>query len=207
MTTVEKVDLYEIENALRLKGLKLICGVDEAGRGPLCGPVAAGAVILPKGLVIEGLNDSKKLTEKKRDALYDEITSKALAWSVGLATPAEIDEYNILKATFLAMKRAVEGLGVIPEYLLVDGNRDPKIGFPTATIVKGDGKAACIAAASIIAKVTRDRVLDELDKQYPQYGYANHKGYPTKAHYAAIAEHGITEHYRKSFLKTLDKHI
>ena len=207
MATVEKVDLYEIENALRQKGLKLICGIDEAGRGPLCGPVAAGAVILPEGLVIEGLNDSKKLTEKKRDKLYDEITTKAVAWSVGLATPAEIDELNILKATFLAMKRAVEGLGVIPEYLLVDGNRDPKIGLPTATLVKGDGKAACIAAASIIAKVTRDRALDELDKQYPQYGYANHKGYPTKAHYAAIAEHGITEHYRRSFLKTLDKHI
>jgi len=207
VATVEKVDLYEIENALRQKGLKLICGIDEAGRGPLCGPVAAGAVILPEGLVIEGLNDSKKLTEKKRDKLYDEITTKAVAWSVGLATPAEIDELNILKATFLAMKRAVEGLGVIPEYLLVDGNRDPKIGLPTATLVKGDGKAACIAAASIIAKVTRDRALDELDKQYPQYGYANHKGYPTKAHYAAIAEHGITEHYRRSFLKTLDKHI
>ena len=207
MTTAEKVDLYEIENALRQKGLSIICGVDEAGRGPLCGPVAAGAVVLPEGVVIEGLNDSKKLSEKKRDLLYEEITQKAVAWSVGLATPAEIDELDILKATFLAMKRAIEGLNVIPEYILVDGNRDPKIGLPTATLVKGDGKAACIAAASIIAKVTRDRLLDEMDKKYPQYGYAKHKGYPTKAHYQAIAQYGINEEYRKSFLKTLSKHI
>ena len=207
MTTAEKVDLYEIENGLRQKGLSLICGIDEAGRGPLCGPVAAGAVILPEGTVIEGLNDSKKLSEKKRDLLYDEITEKAVAWSVGLASPAEIDELDILKATYLAMKRAVEGLSVIPEYLLVDGNRDPKIGLPTATLVKGDGKAACIAAASIIAKVTRDRLLDDMDKKYPQYGYAKHKGYPTKAHYQAIAQYGINEEYRKSFLKTLSKHI
>lgn len=207
MITAEQTDLYEIENALRQKGLSLICGVDEAGRGPLCGPVAAGAVILPEGLFIEGLNDSKKLSEKKREKLYDEITSSAVCWAVGIATPAEIDELDILKATFLAMKRAVEGLSKIPEYVLVDGNRDPKLGLPTATLVKGDGKAACIAAASIIAKVTRDRMLDEMDKKYPQYGYAKHKGYPTKAHYAAIAEHGIHEEYRKSFLKTLSKHI
>lgn len=208
MTTDEmSIDLYEIEAALREKGLKFVCGVDEAGRGPLCGPVAAAAVILPEGLKIEGINDSKKLTEKKREKLYDEITKKALAWGVGLASPAEIDELNILQATYLAMKRAVESMKIVPDYVLVDGNRDPKIGIPTATIVKGDGKAACIAAASILAKVTRDRLLIEMDKAYPEYGFAKHKGYPTKAHYAAIAEHGISPEHRRSFLKNLSEHI
>jgi len=208
VTTDEmSIDLYEIEAALREKGLKFVCGVDEAGRGPLCGPVAAAAVILPEGLKIEGINDSKKLTEKKREKLYDEITEKALAWGVGLASPAEIDELNILQATYLAMKRAVEAMKIVPDYVLVDGNRDPKIGIPTATIVKGDGKAACIAAASILAKVTRDRLLVEMDKAYPQYGFAKHKGYPTKAHYAAIAEHGISPEHRRSFLKNLSEHI
>lgn len=203
----EKTDLYEIENALHQKGLELVCGVDEAGRGPLAGPVAAGAVILPQGLVIEGLNDSKKLSEKKREALYAEITEKAIGWAVGLASPAEIDEINILNATFLAMRRAVAGLKSVPEYILVDGNRDPKIGLPTATIVKGDSKAACIAAASIIAKVTRDRLLVELDEKYPHYGFKKHKGYPTAAHYAAIAEHGLLNEHRRSFLKNLKEHI
>lgn len=203
----EKIDLYEIENALRQKGLTLICGVDEAGRGPLAGPVAAGAVILPEGLVIEGLNDSKKLTEKKREALFPLITERAISWSVGLASPAEIDELNILNATFLAMRRAVMGLKTVPEYLLVDGNRDPKTGLPAATIIKGDGKAACIAAASIIAKVTRDRLLTELDEKHPEYGFKKHKGYPTQAHYAAIAEHGILKEHRRSFLKNLSEHI
>ncbi len=201
------VDLYEIESALREKGLKFICGVDEAGRGPLCGPVAAAAVILPEGVVIEGINDSKKLTEKKREQLYDVITEKALAWSVGLASPAEIDELNILQATFLAMRRAVEGLKTVPDYILVDGNRDPKLGIPTATVVKGDAKVACIAAASILAKVTRDRLLEQMDEAYPEYGFAKHKGYPTKAHYAAIAKHGILPEHRRSFLKNLSKHI
>lgn len=208
MTTDEmSIDLYEIEAALREKGLKLICGVDEAGRGPLCGPVAAAAVILPEGLKIDGLNDSKKLTEKKREKLYDEITEKALAWGIGLASPAEIDELNILQATYLAMKRAVEGMKLVPDYVLVDGNRDPKLGLPTATLVKGDAKAACIAAASVLAKVTRDRLLVEMDKAYPEFGFAKHKGYPTKAHYAAIAEHGITPEHRRSFLKNLSEHI
>lgn len=201
------VDLYEIEAALHEKGLKLICGVDEAGRGPLCGPVAAAAVILPEGVVIEGINDSKKLTEKKREQLYNVITEKALAWSVGLASPAEIDELNILRATFLAMHRAVEGLKTVPDYILVDGNRDPELGIPTATVVKGDAKSACIAAASILAKVTRDRLLCEMDKTYPEYGFKKHKGYPTKAHYAAIAAHGITPEHRRSFLKNLSEHI
>lgn len=208
MTTVkEKTDLYEIENALRQKGLTLICGVDEAGRGPLVGPVSAGAVILPQGLIIEGLNDSKKLTEKKREALYEIITKEAVSWSVGLATPQEIDEINILQATYLAMRRAVMGLSCIPDYALVDGNRDPLLSLPTATIVKGDGKAACIAAASVLAKVTRDHLLIELDAEYPQYGFAKHKGYPTKEHYEAIAQHGITCEHRLSFLKNLQSHI
>lgn len=208
MTTVkEKIDLYEIENALHQKGLNLICGMDEAGRGPLVGPVSAGAVILPQGLIIEGLNDSKKLTEKKREALYDVITKEAVSWSVGLATPQEIDEINILQATYLAMRRAVMGLSCIPDYALVDGNRDPLLSLPTATIVKGDGKVACIAAASVIAKVTRDRLLIELDAEYPQYGFAKHKGYPTKAHYEAIAQFGITREHRQSFLKNLQSHI
>lgn len=142
-------ELYEIESALHRKGLALICGVDEAGRGPLVGPVAAGAVILPEGLIIEGLNDSKKLSEKKRETLYEIITGEAVCWSVGFASAQEIDEINILQATFLAMRRAVEGLSKIPDYLLVDGNRDPLIGLPTTALVKGDSKAACISAASI----------------------------------------------------------
>lgn len=208
MTIVkEKADLYELEATLHQKGIALVCGIDEAGRGPLCGPVSAGAVILPEGLVIEGLNDSKKLSEKKREALYDIITEKAVAWCAGLASPQEIDELNILNATFLAMKRAVEGLKAIPDYALVDGNRDPKLSLPTSTIVKGDGKAACIAAASIIAKVTRDRLLIQMDNRYPQYGFSKHKGYPTKEHYAAIAQFGITPEHRQSFLKNLSEHI
>lgn len=208
MTTAEQtLDLYEIETALHQKGIGAVCGIDEAGRGPLCGPVAAAAVILPEGLVIEGLNDSKKLSEKKREQLYGIITEKAVCWAVGLASPAEIDELNILKATFLAMRRAIEGLTTVPDYVLVDGNRDPKLGLPTSTIVKGDAKAACIAAASVLAKVTRDRLLDKMDAQYPEYGFAKHKGYPTKAHYAAIAKHGITPEHRRSFLKNLSEHI
>ena len=196
-------ELYEIESALHCKGLALVCGVDEAGRGPLVGPVAAGAVILPEGLIIEGLNDSKKLSEKKRETLYEIITGEAVCWSVGLASAREIDEINILQATFLAMRRAVEGLSKLPDYLLVDGNRDPLIGLPTTTLVKGDSKAACISAASIVAKVTRDRLLCELDAQYPGYGFAKHKGYGTAAHYEAILRLGLTPEHRRSFLKKL----
>ncbi len=195
------IELYEIETALRQKGLAFICGVDEAGRGPLVGPVAAGAVILPEGLVIEGLNDSKKLSERKREQLYQIIVEQAVCWSVGLASAQEIDEINILQATFLAMRRAVEGLSFIPDYLLVDGNRDPGIGLPTTTLIKGDAKAACISAASIIAKVTRDRLLCELELQYPGYGFDKHKGYGTAAHYEAIERLGITPEHRRSFLR------
>lgn len=208
MTTVkEKPSLYEIENALHDRGLTLICGIDEAGRGPLVGPVCAAAVILPQGLVIDGLDDSKKLTEKKRDALYDVITAQAVSWAVGLATPQEIDAFNILQATYLAMRRAVGGLSCVPDYVLVDGNGDPQLSLPTETVVKGDGKAACIAAASVLAKVTRDRLLTALGAQYPAYGFEKHKGYPTRAHYEAIARYGITPEHRQSFLKTLHSHI
>lgn len=208
MTIVkERPELYEIENALHDSGLTLICGVDEAGRGPLAGPVCAAAVILPPGLCIDGLNDSKKLTEKKRDALYDVITAQAVSWGIGLATPQEIDQFNILQATYLAMRRAVEQLNCTPDHVLVDGNGDPKLSLPTETLVKGDGRAACIAAASVLAKVTRDRLLTMVDAQYPEYGFAQHKGYPTKAHYEAIARHGVTPEHRQSFLNTLQNHI
>lgn len=208
MTTVkEKPNLYEIENALHERGLTLICGVDEAGRGPLVGPVCAAAVILPQGLIIDGLNDSKKLTEKKRDALCDVITARAVTWAVGLATPQEIDALNILQATYLAMRRAVDGLACVPDYVLVDGNGDPHLLLTTETMIKGDGKAACIAAASVLAKVTRDRLLTELGERYPDYGFEKHKGYPTKEHYEAIARHGVTPEHRQSFLKTLHSHI
>lgn len=208
MTTVkEKPNLYEIENALHEKGLTLICGVDEVGRGPLVGPVCAAAVILPQGLVINGLNDSKKLTEKKRETLYDVITAEAVSWAIGLATPQEIDSLNILQATFLAMRRAVSGLHAVPNYVLVDGNGDPHLALPTETVVKGDGRAACVAAASVLAKVTRDRLLTALGAQYPGYGFEKHKGYPTQEHYEAIARYGITPEHRRSFLKTLHNHI
>jgi len=203
----ERPELYEIESALHDSGLTLICGVDEAGRGPLAGPVCAAAVILPPGLCIDGLNDSKKLTEKKRDALYDVITAQAVSWGIGLATPQEIDQFNILQATYLAMRRAVEQLNCTPDHVLVDGNGDPKLSLPTETLVKGDGRAACIAAASVLAKVTRDRLLTMVDAQYPEYGFAQHKGYPTKAHYEAIARHGVTPEHRQSFLNTLQNHI
>lgn len=207
ITVKERPELYEIENALRGSGLTLICGVDEAGRGPLAGPVCAAAVILPPGLVIDGLNDSKKLTEKKRDALYEIITARAVSWGVGLASPEEIDALNILQATYLAMRRAVGQLNCTPDYVLVDGNGDPKLSLPTETLIKGDGRAACVAAASVLAKVTRDRLLLALDAEYPEYGFARHKGYPTKAHYAAIAAHGVTTAHRQSFLNTLRQHI
>jgi ribonuclease HII len=198
-------DLYEIERGLHEKGISLVCGVDEAGRGPLAGPVAAAAVILPDGLVIEGLNDSKKLTEKKREQLYDVITREALCWAVGLASEQEIDEVNILQATYLAMRRAVLQLSQIPSYVLVDGNRNPMLGLPTTTLVGGDGKAACIAAASVLAKVTRDRMMLDYDKQYPGYGFAKHKGYGTKAHYQAILELGMSPIHRRTFLKNLEE--
>ncbi|MEG2174063.1 MAG: ribonuclease HII [Oscillospiraceae bacterium] len=197
------VNLYEVERALHAKGYGVICGIDEAGRGPLAGPVTAAAVVLPDSLCIPGLNDSKKLTSLKREQLYTLITQQAIAWYVGLADEREIDALNILQATFLAMRRAVAGLGMTPSLALVDGNRDPLLGFETQMLVGGDGKAACIAAASILAKVTRDHLLIALDVQHPEYGFAKHKGYPTTEHYAAIARYGILPEHRRSFLKNL----
>ena len=184
--------------------LGLVCGIDEAGRGPLAGPVYAAAVILPPDWEPEGLNDSKKLSPGRRDALYEEITAKA-AWSVAFATEREIDEVNILQATFLAMRRALAGLNTAPDFALVDGNRDPGLGIPTRCEVKGDGRYACIAAASILAKVSRDRWMDEMDAIYPQYGFLRHKGYPTKAHYDALAQFGPCPIHRRSFLKKVLK--
>lgn len=194
-------DLYIYENTLRAEGYPLICGVDEAGRGPLAGPVCAGACILPAGLVIEGLNDSKKLSEKRREALYDQITEQALAWAVCLADEKTIDEINILQATYRAMRGAVERLSLRPDLCLVDGNRDPGLGLPTRTVVKGDASCASVAAASILAKVTRDRLMAAYDAQYPGYGFAVHKGYGTKAHYAAVAALGLCPIHRRSFFK------
>lgn len=194
---------YEYENLLKEKGYKAVCGIDEAGRGPLAGPVFAAAVILPDDLGDLGINDSKKLSEKKRDALFDIIKEKAIAWSVASASEQEIDEINILNATFLAMKRAVEGLSVKPDIALVDGNRKPGTGIEEMTLVKGDAKSISIAAASILAKVSRDRYLMELDEKYPEYQFKKHKGYPTALHYEMIKEHGISPVHRLSFLKNL----
>ena len=195
------MDWLLYENEAKSKGYNIICGVDEAGRGPLAGPVFAAAVVLPEGHIIEGVNDSKKLSEKKRDMLYDKIIEECVSYAVGTASEKEIDEINILQATFLAMKRAVDGLEIKPDIALVDGNRVPPLDCDVETIVKGDGKSASIAAASIIAKVSRDRYMLELAKQYPQYEFERHKGYPTKLHYEKIYEHGISDVHRKSFLK------
>ena len=197
---------YEMEHALKERGYAAVCGVDEAGRGPLAGPVFAAAVILPDGLEDLGLDDSKKLSEKKREKLFDLIMEKAVACCVASASEKEIDELNILNATFLAMKRAVEGLGVKPDIALIDGNRAPHTGVEELTVVKGDQKSVSIAAASILAKVSRDRFLLELDRQYPEYQFAKHKGYPTALHYEMIKTYGPSPVHRKSFLKTLDRH-
>ena len=200
MRETETVDLWAYERAAFADGYKLVCGVDEAGRGPLAGPVCAAAVILPPDCAIEGLNDSKKLTDKRRRALYDVIVEQAVAYGIAFASHQEIDEFNILQATFLAMRRAASQLAVQPELVLVDGNRDPQLGLPSQTIVKGDSLSASIAAASILAKVTRDRWMEELDAKYPQYGFAIHKGYGTKRHYAALTEFGPCEEHRQTFL-------
>ncbi len=178
-----------------------LCGVDEAGRGPLAGDVYAAAVILPEDCVIEGLNDSKKLTAKKRDLLFDEIREKAVSYCIATASVEEIERLNILNATFLAMNRAVEGLSQKPDLVLVDGNRDPKLPYPTKCIVKGDSTSASIAAASILAKVARDRYMEEVDKTYPQYEFSRHKGYGTKLHYEKITQFGESPVHRHSFLK------
>ncbi len=181
------------------QGYQLFAGVDEVGRGPLVGDVVTAAVILDPNQPIEGLNDSKKLSEKKRLALYPEIKAKALAWSVGRCSPAEIDELNILQATMVAMQRAIEGLAVAPEFALIDGNRVPNLPMAAQAVVKGDLRVAEISAASIIAKVVRDQEMEELDKQFPEFGFAKHKGYPTKAHFEAIEKHGVIDQHRKSF--------
>ena len=196
---------FEFENDKYEKGFTAVCGCDEAGRGPLCGPVVAAAVILPRDLIIEGLNDSKKLSEKKREALFDVIREKAIAYAIAEASPEEIDEINILNASQLAMRRAVEALPQKADFALIDGNCSRGFDIPTETIVKGDAKSYSIAAASILAKVTRDRQCLELDKQYPMYDIAKHKGYPTKEHMELVKKYGPTPIYRKTFLKFLDK--
>ena len=196
---------FEYEEKHYLEGYTAVCGCDEAGRGPLCGPVVAAAVILPVGLEIEGLNDSKKLSEKKREALFDIIKEKALAYAIAEVSPQEIDEINILNASMLAMRRAVETLPVKADFALIDGNCSRGFEIPTETVVKGDAKSYSIAAASILAKVTRDRGCIELDKEYPEYGIAKHKGYPTKDHMDAVRKYGPAPIYRMSFLKFLDK--
>ena len=198
---MSEINMWEIEDALYEQGLTAICGVDEAGRGPLAGPVCAAAVILPKDLVIEGLNDSKKLSDKRRRELFPVIQEKAIAYGIGFASEQEIDEINILQATFLAMKRALAQLEGKADFALIDGNRETDFGLPVMTVVKGDSRSANIAAASVLAKVSRDNVMDELAKEYPQYGFEIHKGYGTKAHYTALTEHGASPVHRKSFLK------
>ncbi|MBR4131352.1 MAG: ribonuclease HII [Oscillospiraceae bacterium] len=204
--TENRTDLWVLENARYSDDIQCICGVDEAGRGPLAGPVYAAAVILPRDLVIEGLNDSKKLTEKRREALYDVIVAQALAYGIGSADEKEIDEINILQATFLAMRRAIAQMSIRPDLALIDGNRDSDFGVPAETVIGGDGKSANIAAASILAKVTRDRVMLEYAEQYPQYGFDVHKGYGTKRHYEALREFGPCPIHRRSFLRKFYEH-
>lgn len=194
---------YSIEKSFLEKGYKIICGVDEAGRGPLAGPVYAAAVILPIDLEIEGLNDSKKLTEKKRDALFDVITEKAISYSIASASVEEIEELNILNASQLAMRRAVAELTVKADFALIDGNVSRGFEIPTQTVIKGDALSPSIAAASILAKVSRDRYCAVLEEKYPGYGFLKHKGYGTKAHYEAIKKMGVCEAHRLSFLKNV----
>ena len=195
---------YTFDTSRKNEQIKVICGVDEAGRGPLAGPVVAAACILPDGFVIEGLNDSKKLTEKKRDILFDIIINNAIDYSVAFATVEEIEEINILNAAMLAMRRAIDGLKIKPDLALIDGNTSRGFTVKTQTVVGGDGKSPSIAAASILAKVTRDRMCIEYDKEYPEYGFAKHKGYCTKLHVEALKTHGITPIHRPSFLKFLN---
>lgn len=197
-------ELYAFD-AEKRNDYSILCGVDEAGRGPLAGDVYAAAVILDPMNPIEGINDSKKLTEKKRELLFEEICRKAVSYSIATATVEEIEEINILNAAMLAMKRAVEGLSVVPSYVLVDGNKMPDISIMAETVVKGDANSASIAAASILAKVARDKKLIELDKIYPEYGFSKHKGYGTKAHYEALMKYGPSPVHRMSFLKRLYK--
>lgn len=199
---VENIDWLKYENAAYENGFNCICGVDEAGRGPLAGPVCAAAVILPKDVIIDGVNDSKKLSEKKRDLLYDKIKSEALDYSIAFASEKEIDELNILQATFLAMKRAVDGLKVKPDWVMVDGNKMPPIDTNGETVIKGDAQSASIACASILAKVTRDRLMLEKAEKYPQYQFEKHKGYGTKLHYEMLDKYGASEIHRQTFLRS-----
>lgn len=198
---MSEINMWEIENSYLEKGIRVICGVDEAGRGPLAGPVCAAAVILPPNVEISGLNDSKKLTDKRRRELFPMIKEQAIAYGIGLADHQEIDEINILQATYLAMERALAQLPVKPELALIDGNRAKDFGIPVQTVVKGDSLSASIAAASILAKVTRDDLMLEAAKQYPEYQFEVHKGYGTKAHYAALTDHGPSPIHRMTFLK------
>lgn len=193
---------FEYEINAKNKGYTAVCGVDEAGRGPLAGPVFAAAVILPENCVIEGLNDSKKISEKKREVLFDVIKEKAISYSIASVDEKVIDEINILQATYLAMKKAVEGLSVPADYALIDGNRMPPLDIDGETVIKGDALSPSIAAASILAKVSRDRFMLELDEKYPQYKFSQHKGYGTKLHYEMLTEHGVSDCHRMSFLKS-----
>lgn len=200
---MSQTDMWQIENSYFEKGVQVICGVDEAGRGPLAGPVCAAAVILPANIEIPGLNDSKKLSDKRRRELFPIIKEQAIAYGIGLADNGEIDQINILQATFLAMERAIAQLSVKPELALIDGNREKDFGIPVQTVVKGDSLSASIAAASILAKVTRDDIMLQMAQQYPEYQFDVHKGYGTKAHYAALAQHGPCAIHRMTFLKKL----
>ncbi len=195
------ITMWEIEDEYFGSGVSLICGVDEAGRGPLAGPVCAAAVILPPHAQISGLTDSKKLSDKKRRELFPVIQETAIAWGIGMASEQEIDEINILQATFLAMRRAMEQLTVKPDLALIDGNRETDFGLPVKTVVKGDSLSMNIAAASILAKVTRDDLMIQMAEKYPGYGFEIHKGYGTKAHYAALREQGASPIHRMTFLK------
>mgnify|MGYP001035588782 CR=1 FL=1 len=203
MRQEEPIDLWVYEREAFDAGIKLVCGVDEAGRGPLAGPVCAAAVMLPPGLEIPGLNDSKKLTDKKRRELYDVIVEQAVSYGIAFASEQEIDEINILQATFLAMERAMQPLSPQPQLALIDGNRNSGISMPSRCVIKGDAKCADIAAASILAKVSRDRYMLEMAEKYPEYHFEQHKGYGTKLHYAALREYGPCEIHRPSFLRKM----
>ena len=198
---MSEINLWEIENSHFAKGIQVICGVDEAGRGPLAGPVCAAAVILPRGLEIPGLNDSKKLSDKRRRELFPVICKEAVSYGIAFASAEEIDEINILQATYLAMERALAQLAVKPDLALIDGNRAKDFGIPVETVVKGDSRSANIAAASILAKVTRDDLMLKMAERYPEYGFEIHKGYGTKAHYDALREHGACPIHRTTFLR------
>ena len=203
---MQEITMWEIEDENYAEGFRVICGVDEAGRGPLAGPVCAAAVILPPHTRIPGLNDSKKLTDKKRRELFPVICEQALAYGIGMATEQEIDEINILQATFLAMQRAMDGLQVRPDLALIDGNRQKDFGLPVKTVVKGDSLSANIAAASVLAKVTRDDLMIRQATEFPEYGFEIHKGYGTKAHYAALEQYGPSPIHRMTFLKKFYEH-